>query len=100
MGRNFEQNRSSFQVDWDGLSVEIINNKTFVVPGFDSNYDNLFLFGLFRKHRLCVPCPEDGRPSMEISGKAIDGYLKGSLVRFIKNGDGPVAISDEEGNSP
>ena len=97
---DFEFNSSSFdQVDWDGLSISESDGKTLILPGEDDNYTVTFSYTDESNNTgfayLTVIASD---PPWTIGGKAIDGYLKESSVKFRSNEDGPTAITDGQGN--
>ena len=97
---SFQSDKSLFnEVDWGGLFISEQDGKTLILPGGDSNYTVNFSYtdsSLNTGSASVVIVSKD--PAFTIQGKAIDGYLKDSLVSYVSKSAGPFATTDEEGN--
>ena len=99
---NYASNPELFKdTNWSGLTISNTSDgKTIVLPVEENNYTITFSyaddsnntgFAYLDVHAI--------NPAWVINGRAIDGYLKGSDVRFASiTAEGPMAVTDEEGN--
>jgi hypothetical protein len=86
--------------NWSGLlESNTSEGKTLVLPVEENNYTITFSYTDDSNNTGFAYLDVNAiKPAWVISGKAIDGYLKGSDVRFIGTEEGPQAITDDEGN--